>query len=347
MTYIVQTLHPLDRVAIMTWREDRERTEERRASHGTERAAIFLDSPIRRVFEGAGEIRRRLEGPDAVLDFPILKDLAEEGTTDYMVMPVPFSDRKINAVTFASRRPGGFSDVCRFELRTAVRVLAPLLELRWTQGLALILADTYLGPRSGRRVLDGAIVRGMSETLEAVVWMCDLRGFTTLAETMPRDRVLAALNEFFETMAKPVGRHGGEILKFIGDAMLAIFPVEPGVEVAGVAGRALAAASEAESEMDRLNRKREGEGDFALDFGLALHVGELAYGNIGAPDRLDFTVIGPAVNLASRLQGLSPELGRRVVLSADFTRAAGGGFPSLGAHRLKGLETPQEVFAPA
>jgi adenylate cyclase len=345
-TLVMNTLHPLERAAVLVWRADTDRTEEFRLQHGTENSAQYQNSPIKRVFDGDAEIRRRLDG-DATLDFPILADIKAEGASDYFVLPVVYGDGTRNAVTFATKAEGGFSDYCLEELRHAARMLGPIFELQTMRSIALNLADTYLGPRTGRRVLDGAIRRGSGEAIRAVVWMCDLRGFTAMSAGASPGTVIGALNDFFDTMAAPVERHGGEILKFIGDAMLAIFPLGEGRDISGICGGALSAAIEAESAMTRLNARRAEAGASALDFGIALHVGEVTYGNIGAPRRLDFTVIGRAVNLASRIESLSAPLGRRVLLSADFARAAGGGFDSLGRHALKGIAEPQEIFAPA
>lgn len=345
-TLVMSTLHPLDRVAILLWRSDTDRTEERRIAHGQENNAAYANSPIKRVFDGEVEIRRRLDGSDA-LDFPILADLIAEGATDYFVLPIVYGDGSRNAITFATRSPKGFSEHCLNELRHAARMLGPIFELQSSRGIASALADTYLGKRTGRRVLEGEIKRGAGETIRAVVWMCDMRGFTAMSAGAAPEAVIAALNDFFDTMAAPVERHGGEILKFIGDAMLAIFPLDKDGNVAGICGSAFAAAVEAEAQMTRLNAKRERAGTGALGFGIALHVGDVHYGNIGAPTWLDFTVIGRAVNLASRIEGLSASLDRRVLLSAEFAAAAGGGFESLGRHALKGIAEPVEIFAAA
>ena len=342
----MSTLHPLDRAAILTWRSDTDRTEELRVPHGQGNTEQYNNSPIKRVFEGEAEIRRRLDGRDP-LDFPILPELKAEGATDYFVLPVIYGDGARNAITFATREAGGFSDSCLEELRHAARMLGPIFELQSSRSIATALADTYLGKRTGRRVLDGAIMRGEGETIRAVVWMCDMRGFTAMSGSAEPAAVIAALNEFFDTMAQPVERHGGEILKFIGDAMLAIFPLDAGGNVAGICGSAFAAAVEAEAAMARLNRRRKTDGREAIGYGIALHIGDVHYGNIGAPSRLDFTVIGNAVNLASRIEGLSAGLGRHVLLSADFARAAGGGFESLGRHALKGVAQPVEIFGAA
>jgi len=180
-----------------------------------------------------------------------------------------------------------------------------------------------------------------------VIWFCDLRGFTALSQIMPREQLIALLNDYFGAMGSAVEAEGGEVLKFIGDAMLAVFPLADGSDVGEVCAHALAAVARAEEVLAACNVTRREAGEPAIRFGIALHIGDVLYGNIGAPSRLDFTVIGPAVNLASRLQGVAADVDRSVVLSADFVAASGAQAESLGTHALKGIDQPQPVFTPA
>jgi adenylate cyclase len=347
MTYVVQTLHPLDLVSIFIWRADQPGIAAVRRKHGAEETAMFQDSPIKRVFEGAGEIRRHLEDAGAELDFPILFELREQGFTDYLVLPIRFSNGQVNAVTLATKVEGGFDEGSLDELRLGCRALAPLLEVQEVRGLAATLLDTYLGHHTGTRVLHGAITRGSGETIRAVIWFCDLRGFTELSQVLPREELIALLNDYFGAMGLAVEAEGGEVLKFIGDAMLAVFQLDEGSDVVAICANALKAVARAEQALDACNTERRASGKPEIRFGIALHIGDVLYGNIGAPSRLDFTVIGPAVNLASRLQSVAAELGRAVVLSAAFVEAAEVPAKPLGAHHLKGIEAPQPVFAPA
>jgi len=221
-----------------------------------------------------------------------------------------------------------------------------VVELQAAHRIARSLLNTYVGRRTGERVLAGSIQRGSSETIRAVVWYCDLRGFTTLADSMVRDRLLALLNDYFEIMANAVASEGGEVLKFIGDGMLAIFECGADADTAEVCAAVLRAARRAHVDVEERNRTRVAADEPPIDFGLALHLGEVSYGNIGAPDRLDFTVIGPAVNHATRLEKLASELGRDLVASATFQAAAKDPLESLGFHHLRGVSEPQEIFAP-
>ncbi|MBM3568975.1 MAG: adenylate/guanylate cyclase domain-containing protein [Alphaproteobacteria bacterium] len=345
LQYAVQTLHPLDFAQRWQWRQGAGMVHSRRARSDVT-LPEFTNSPIARAFEGAGEMRRKLEGPDPPRDFPVLADLIAEGATDYLVLPVTFSNRQTNAITFASRRKGGFSEDDIEALRLGAKALAPLFEIHAVRELAGTLVDTYIGRQAGRRVLSGAITRGAGESLRAVVWYCDLRGFTALSNALGRDGLLAALGGYFEAMGGALEAHGGEVLKFIGDAMLGIVPLPPDCDLAGCTANALAGAFDALDRMAALNRTRLARGEPALHYGLALHVGEVMYGNIGAPNRLDFTVIGPAVNLASRIENLAARLGRPLVVSAEFARSSGRAMDSLGRYEFKGIPGEHEIYVP-
>ena len=174
--------------------------------------------------------------------------------------------------------------------------------------MAGTVLETYLGRDAGHRVLRGEIARGSAESIRAVIWFADLRGFTKLTDTLPREQVTATLDDYLEAMAAPVQARGGQVLKFMGDGLLATFDLT-GHDEAAVCAEALAAASELRASFPSFNEARAVEGKPVMDFGLALHLGEVLYGNIGASDRLDFTVIGPAVNEASRIQALCPTPG--------------------------------------
>jgi len=225
-------------------------------------------------------------------------------------------------------------------------ILTRLIEIHTLRATAVDLLDTYVGHDAGARILNGQIRRGMSESLHAAIWYCDLRDFTAMSEKVGREEIVASLDSYFETMAAAVQESGGEILKFIGDAMLAIFPVDEEQGVQDAATKALTAAAVAEHGMAALNAKRVEEGRPALDYGLSLHIGEVMYGNIGAADRLDFTVIGPAVNLASRVEALCRITGRRPLMTEPFRRAAGVETEPMGRFSLRGVSEEQEVFSP-
>jgi adenylate cyclase len=306
--------------------------------------ASLENSPIKIVYEGGGPVRCDPRHPPEGASFPILADLRRAGITDYIVLGAPFSDGSTKAVSLATDHPQRFSesDIALFE--AMMPVLAMNLEIQTLRRTARTLLDTYVGRQSGQRVLDGAITRGAGETIRAVVWLCDLRGFTELSERLTRDALIALLNEYFGAMTGAVEAEGGEILKFIGDAMLAIFPIGADAEIA--CARALSAAGRAIAAMAANNGERNTAGQPVIDFGIALHLGDVMYGNIGGESRLDFTVIGPAVNLVARIQGLCGRLQRTLLLSEEFVRVSRSPVETLGAFALKGIGEAQNVYAP-
>ena len=336
MTLSVQTLHPQMLVAARQWTlEDGGR--DIAVPYGIDVTAQYLDSPIRTIFEGGAMVRRRLRDPDVALDYSILPELKDQGVTDYLVLPVTFSDGRPNAMTFATRAPDGFGEDQVAAMSAAVPVLAPLLEIQSLRQISRTVLETYLGAATGPKVLEGTIRRGDSEMIDAVLWFCDLRNFTVLSEGHPPTEVIGLLNSYFEAVCGALEAHGGEVLKFIGDAVLAIFPLSDGADVAEVCGKAVAASRDALAAVAEL-------GDPRVRFGIALHLGRVAYGNIGAPDRLDFTVIGPPVNKVTRIEGLCGGLGETLLASRDFAVASGLDMRTVGSYALKGIEGDETVY---
>jgi adenylate cyclase len=271
----------------------------------------------------------------------VFHELRDEGLTDYVALPMTFCDGKIHGTTWSSDRAGGFDGGHLALIEDLLPAYSLLLEIHHNRRMAISLLDTYVGHRAGERILAGQITRGSGQTVQAAIWFCDLRGFTALSESKGRDDLLDCLNRFFDCMAGPVERHGGDILKFMGDGMLAIFPLEG----EDACGRALEAASDAREAMAVLNEElRARAEEQPLGFGIALHVGEVMYGNIGTANRLDFTVVGPAVNLTSRLQALCRQLDCSVLISDAFAALCSDELRSLGSHRLAGIVRPVEVF---
>jgi adenylate cyclase len=342
-------LHPQLRARTLLWEAEAGGAMEIPRVHGIEQSDFFLKSPVHPIFEGGPPIRRRLALPGCPLDFPITEEVAAQGFTDYTARPLPFSTRQINTLTLASRQPQGFSDLDIATVESAMPLFGLLMELRNAYRTSRTLMETYVGTRSGPRVLAGTIQRGNVERINAVLWTCDLRDFTELSTRLPMEEVIDLLNAYFEAMARPIDANGGEILKFIGDAILAVFPISEGRGggSCGACAASMAAAREALAAAQSLADERRAAGKAAFRCGIALHVGDVMYGNIGAAGRLDFTVIGPAVNLVSRIEGLSRGLDLPLVFSADFAARWGGPARSLGRHSLKGLADLQEVFTPA
>lgn len=347
VTLHIPQLHPQFVARSFIWSTG-EKTEELGFEHSAQNSESYTASPIKHIFEGGQSIRRRLEHPKCPIDYPVLKDLKDISVTDYLVSPLLFSERRINAMSIATQQPGGFSDNDLGVINMALPAFAAVLELRQQRRTAQLLLDTYVGHKSGERVLSGAIRRGDGEAIHAVIWYCDLRNFTELSETQPLDAVIEALNDFFEQVCKSIEAQGGEVLKFVGDAVLAIFQCQPSEDnLCDACDAALTAADQALASIEDLSKRRQANGKPPLRFGIALHVGEVMYGNVGSADRLDFTVIGPSVNLVTRLETLCAEKGVTLIASAALAKASAREFNSIGHHNLKGIAEAQEAFVPA
>lgn len=299
----------------------------------------FLDSPIATVMAGADAVRCRLVGPDARLDYPICRELAAEGFTDYTARALRCSDGGREVMTAATRADGGFAAAQLEHLDALLPALALRVELASAHLATRSLLEVYLGPNAAARVLAGEFVRGSGTPIRAVVWTCDLRGFTALSDRRPPLEVTRLLDAYFERVVAAVTRHGGEVLKFIGDALLAVFPA--GDDPAPACARGVAAAREAVAAIAAM----DATSDEALAIGVALHLGEVFYGNIGGADRLDFTVIGASVNEVCRLESLCKRLGVAIVMSAEVREHLADRDPvDLGEHALPGVRRAPRVF---
>ena len=339
----VRTIHPQILASAYMWQRGQESMVINRG-HDILNDPEYLDSPFKQIHDGAGGIRRRIEDPETPIDFPILRDLKEKGTTDYLVAPVVFSDGTINAVSFTTDVTGGFETRHLALIYDVLPVLTTVIETLATRRMAASLLDTYIGHHAGERVLSGQIVRGSGETIHAVIVYSDLRGFTRMSASKPRDEVIALLNDYFERVITAIQDHGGQVLKLIGDGVLAIFPLADPAFSPYVCRSAIDAAQDAARAIAAYNSERDSAGEEPIRFGFALHLGDVMYGNIGAPDRLDFTAIGPAVNTAHRIEEMTGPLNHPIVMSAPVAKASGRTLPSLGAHILRGMTEPMELF---
>jgi len=319
-------------------------TQVERVPQGVQRTGAYIGSPAQQMVDSGAPVRFHLDRL-AAADHPLLHELAAAGGRDYILLPLQFSDGSRNVMALATDRAGGFSsrDVENFEkLR---HPLAAVLEVAATHRAAETLLDTYVGHRTGRRILNGQIQRGAADDIDAAIWYSDLRDFTQLTEKLPTQRLLDMLNSYFELVASAVAPRGGEILRFMGDAMLIVFEADKRGELASACAAALDAALDAFSRTESLNHLRRLNSCPEIRFGVGLNAGRVVYGNVGAPDRLDFTVIGPAVNRAARLESLTKELGVPLLMTASFAATLGRPTRSLGSHRMRGLDETQEVFA--
>ncbi|MDB5638730.1 MAG: Adenylate cyclase [Bradyrhizobium sp.] len=340
------TLHPQFLGAFYVWWRSSAQTQEIMITHEVADLIPPAQNPVLRV-QGGEILRRRLEGPEARLDFSVLHDLKARGATDYYALPVggAFGPRAYMAA-YVTDRPGGFLEREIADLAAVSERLSIVADMNSQRQIAENVLKAYLGPQTGRKVLAGQIRRGSGEAIAAVLWSSDLRRFTQMSDRLPGENVIGILNDLFDLQAKAIVGHGGEILKFVGDGLLAIFPVTNPDQAARTAANALAAAQEALAALDALRAAASAAGEPPLEIVIALHYGTVIYGNIGAADRLDFTVIGPAVNLVSRIEAIAKSRDLPLIVSDDFANAYGGGLASLGLHRLRGLDLPHELFTP-
>lgn len=346
------TLHPLFRAETVLWQRGEPARLEQFAHQDLESEA-WLKSPYRFMLEsGVQMFRRRLVGPGKLLDFEVLEELAEQGYTDYLIIGTELFARSMSTpargrgvlVVWASDRPGGFSDDDMAALQRIQRRLAIACKTVIQSRIARNITEAYLGREAGDRVLQGSIRLGDIQQMRALVWYSDLRNSTRLAETMLSADFLELLNVYFELAARPVIAAGGEVLSFIGDAVLAIFPIADGAQLPELTRRALEALQESLVVTDRINAERARAGLEQIRYGIGLNVGPMAYGNIGVPERLAFTAVGPTVIEVARIEKLTKKLGSRVLATREVAEFAPHLWHSIGEHPLEGVGQPQELF---
>lgn len=340
-----RTLHPQWLGARILWRRGMLEGKISTFDYGVETTPQFLKSPINDILNGGvQEIRQRLEPgyPDDTR-YSFYEELREDGMTEYLSWPMEHTFGKRHIVSFSTDIPGGFTEAHVAFLRDLLPALTLVTEIRLKNILARTLLETYVGPHASGQILAGATTRGSGTTVGAAILICDLRDFTTISDLWPRDDVIEMLNGYFDAMSEAIEGHGGEILKFMGDGLLAIFPTRDPMACSNL----LMAITEAQAAMAVLNDENRRHGREVLRYGIGVHVGDVMYGNIGSRKRLDFTVIGPAVNVASRLETLTKEIKRPVLLSKAFVEMANCGteMESLGSFPLRGLGEPVDVYA--
>jgi adenylate cyclase len=268
-----------------------------------------------------------------------------EGVTDYVAIPLVFTDGSVHSATWSTKQPGGFTDAQVDMIKALMPTFTRVAEIRALRRLATNLLDTYVGNRAGERILAGQIRRGYGDALNAVIWLSDMRGFTALSDRVSPQAVVNVLNRYFDCQVPPIVKQGGEVLKFMGDGLLAIFPFsDDGAGRGEACIRVLDAAREMRGNVEALNKAQGPWSTDRLRFGLALHVGEVLYGNIGGGDRLDFTCIGPAVNLAARIEKLAGKLGRTVVASSEFAQHCEKEWEHVGEFSIAGFAAKQTVL---
>ena len=358
----MNTLHPMVRARSLIWDRATGPATRFEFRHVEIDAPILRESPFApMILHGVSERRYDLTSPKPEHEVPLFEELRAAGMTDWLGRVFPFGELspQIGGPADAERvgelwlvcsvtsdRPGGFADTHVAALRELLPVFALAAKATAMRALYEGLLAAYLGQDPAARVLEGTVQRGEVQSVEAVLFFTDLRGFTGLADTLPGRDLIGLLDDCFDCMVRPVVARGGEVLKFLGDGLLAIFRIEdkPRAETCAAA---LEAAKEALALMASLAETRRAGSLPTPDLDIALHVGDVSYGNVGADARLDFTVIGPAVNEASRIERLCDELDRHLVMSQSFARAADDSrheLVSLGRHRLRGVREETELF---
>ena len=313
-------------------------------AYGAEQSDDYLSSPLATVFEQGREVRRQLSGAD-VGNSPFFAEMRAEGVTDYVALPVQMSDGDVHATSWTTQQPGGFTDDQIASLRSVMPSLSRMVEIWLLRRTAAGLLDNYVGARAGERILAGQIRRGHTETMHAAIWLSDLRGFTPLSDRLSSEAVVEVLNTYFDCQVPAILDHGGEVLKFMGDGLLAVFPIsESEGDTEAVCKRVMEAARACKASVAAMTYAYGSETLDNFRFGLALHVGKVLYGNIGGGDRLDFTCIGPAVNLAARIEKIAGRLNRTVLASTAFASHVDAGWTDLGLFSVAGFSAAERVY---
>jgi adenylate cyclase len=351
---IIDTLHPVHEGRVFRWRNEGEAGHIEAIEYGPtdagEAAENWRRSPFFWLLEtGGSRLRRRLRTGQAP-EFPAIAALQDEGMTDYLALITRFAAHgvigEMDCVysSWATDSAQGFDDAELEALSGLMPKLALAIKCVSLARIAGTLVETYLGRDAGRRVLAGRIRRGVAERISAVLWYSDLRGFTRITDQAPPQQIIPFLNDYAEAVISSIYENGGDVLKLIGDGTLAIFTASP----AASCGSALAAQAALDERLIELNRRRARDNLPTTEVYLGLHVGEVFYGNIGSDERLDFTVVGPAVNEVARIAAMCRSVERGVLLSQAFAEAMDrlerGRLVSVGRYALRGVEHPQELF---
>ncbi|MGD9839858.1 MAG: adenylate/guanylate cyclase domain-containing protein [Afipia sp.] len=339
----VRTLHPNMLGRHFVWRADGSVTMGA-MPHGDQDEDYFLSSPLAIVFEQGQEVRKRLLDAGAG-NVPFFAEMKDGGATDYIALPLLMSDGTIHAVSWITQHPEGFTKAQLADLRGLMPALTRMIEVWLLRRTAAGLLNNYVGGRAGARILAGQIRRGHTESMHAAIWLSDLRGFTPLSDRLPPEAVVEVLNTYFDCQVPAILNHGGEVLKFMGDGLLAVFPIsDKEGDSETVCRRVLDAARECRKSVAAMTYSHQDEMLANFRFGLALHIGKVLYGNIGGGDRLDFTCIGPAVNLAARIEKIAARLNRTVLASTAFASQADAGWTDLGLFSVAGFAAAERVY---
>ena len=347
------TLHPLFQAETILWKRDQE-IEFEQFRHQDEASDEWNRSPMKFIYENElSEFRRNLDGPNKMVDYPILEDLVEQGMTDYLIIVSDFnSNVRLSAtnskgvlVTWSCDRPGGFSDDDVAALKKIQRRFATACKAAIQGRIAKTITETYLGRHAGEQVLDGAIKLGDGQPVQAVVWYCDMRNSTALADTMKPDDLLDLLNDYFEATAGSAIEFGGEVLDFIGDAVLAIFPFENEEDKVQAIRLGTMALEKSIEVAARTNEARASQGKVGFDYGVGITIGDVMFGNIGVASRLAFTVIGPVVNEVERIETLTKAIEANALVTKEVAEVEPDNWQLAGTFQLSGVAQPRDLYS--
>jgi len=334
-----RAFHPQYRGVSRIWRPGQEQ-EEKFLDHGIEKTATYIESPVRLVVEEGLSLNWRLDG-DQPLPFAVLEELREQGFTHYIMEPLVYAVGLTNAFAWATKRPGGFTPAEMQLFRDVLPAYAAVAEVKALRRFIGIMLTTYVGWEAGKLILDGQVRRGDVREITAALMLVDLRDFTLMSDRLSPRAVLRMLNSYFDCVMPPVEQYGGEVVEIMGDGVLAIFPHGPDRSAAEACNAALAAATAGLAALAERSGKHPAT---PLNAGVALHYGTVSYGNIGSGNRLDFTVIGPDVNLTARIERLCRELDRSLIMSEAFAQTLHRPMWELGHFELRGFSRMQRLF---
>ncbi len=323
-----------------------EETESYDVTHETMLTDSYVGSSFEYILQYRKPLHKSLRQLDAETDHISYLEFAELGGTDYYATLLYYGDGSLHGCTFVTRAQDGFLPQHLEMIEATLPALSCALEPVTMRKSSKGLLRTYLGDGPSEAVWNGTIKRGERTTIEAVVMFSDLRGFTAMSDNSTEERVFEALNGYFDLVVQSVEENGGDVLKFMGDGILSIFPISDRADRATQCGNAARAALDARAGLAALNADRNAAGQPPLDFGVGITVGKVSYGNIGSPGRLDFTVLGGAVNVASRIEGLTKTVGHKILATANVANAAPDLFSPCGSHEIRGLADPIELFTP-
>ena len=334
----MRTLHPLVTAVTSTWERESEPISQIESSHGLENLPLYKDSPFEIILRTRSPFRKKLTTQLLETDHQTLHELKKRGCTDYFGVPLKFSDGAVAILVVATDLVEGFADTDLKHFTKIASQLAPVVEVLNLKRVSHAVAEAYLGERTGQRVLAGQITRGHIEKIDAAILVSDIRDWTGLNSRIGPEDALTLANRYFEVIANAVEENDGEILKFIGDGVLAIFPTSETMKLAEVCENALSAGLQA------LQTARDMDPPLDLQFGMGMHVGDVLYGNIGSSKRIDFTVLGQAVNVAARIEGLCRKFEKPILFSQEFANYLKIPTEFVAQETFKGLDTSSSIL---